>query len=222
MRFVMLSLALFVVFLSKGQDNKEFEGVIKYKHRFLFNSADIDSLEIMNTLGTSSEFYYKEGNYKWIINSDSHTKVEYFDSKTQTVYSLYGQNDTLFMSRRNGYDDSLTVFKIVDTDDSVCGLKCKKAETFSFTKDDSDLQTSRILYYSPAVSIGPDRFSFYRTYASNKVFQKIKCWPVKIELRSKFMPFTYIIEAVQIIPRQLSDLEVFLPDNRPIKQLSLF
>ena len=124
------------------------------------------------------------------------------------------------MSRKNGYDDSLMVFKITDTDDLVCGLKCRKAETFSFTKDDSDLQTSRVLYYSPAVSIGSNRFSFYRTYASNKVFQKIKCWPIKIELQSKFMPFTYIIEAVQIIPKQLSEVEVFLPGDRPIKPLS--
>jgi hypothetical protein len=222
MRYALLAIILISISPARSQLNKEFEGVIKYQHKFRFNTMDADSLEIFKALGTSSVFYYKKGNYKWVYSSESNSNVEYFDSKTQTVYSLYGENDTLFMEKRNGHDDSLLLFKINDTDDTVCGLRCKKAETFSINKDDSDFQTKRILYYSTFVSIRPDRFSNYRTYATNKVVKELKCWPIKIELESKLLPFTFIIEAIEIIPKKLSDSEVYLPTKNPIKLLPLF
>jgi hypothetical protein len=222
MRFGFLSIIILTSSFANCQLNREFEGIIKYQHKFIFNSTDVDTLEVIDALGVSSNFYYKSGNYKWVINSDNNNKIEYFDAITQTVYSLYGENDTLFMSKKNGYDDSLLVFNIVDIDDTICGLKCKKAETISFTKNDTDLQTQRTLYYNPAVSIAPNRFTSYRTYATNKVVREIKCWPVRIELESKLMPFIFILEAIEIIPKQLSEAEVYLPINKPIKPLSLF
>lgn len=222
MRLIAITAFLLASSSGKSQITKEFEGVIKYQHKFRFNSPNADSTEIMNALGSSSVFYYKKGNYKWVVTSENNSKVEYFDSKTQTVYSFIGEKDTLFMSRKNGYDDTLLVFKIEDRADTICGFACKIAEIFSVTKDDSDLQTKRIIYYSSAVSIKPNRFSSYRTYATNKVLEKIKCWPIKIELESKLMPFIFIIEAIEIIPKRLLDFEVYLPVNKPIKPLPLF
>src|SRR5258705_9377606 len=222
MRYALLSIALLSISPAWSQFDEEFEGIIKYQHKFRFNTPDVDSLEIFKALGTSSVFYYKNGNYKWVYYSESNNNVEYFDDKTQTIYSQYGENDTLFMGRKNGDDDSLILFTLKDTGDTVCGLRCKKADTFSIAKDDTDLQTKRILYYSSAVSIRPDRFSDYRTYATNKVVKEIKCWPIKIELESKFMPFTFILEAIEIIPKQLSEAEVYLPQGNPIKLLPLF
>lgn len=223
MRFVFLTIAVFITNSARSQNNKEFEGVIKYQHKFLFSTPDVDSLQVFKALGTSSVFYYKEGNYKWVYFYDNNSNIEYFDAKTQTIYSQYGENDTLFMSKRNGYDDSLVLFKVEDKGDSVCGLKCRKAETITFTKDDTDLQNKRILYFSSVVFIRPDRFSNYRTYGTNKVVNEIKSWPIKIVFESsKYMPFDFIIEAVEINPMQLSEAEVYLPSKRPIKPLSLF
>jgi hypothetical protein len=223
MRYFLFAIALLSISPARSQVNKEFEGIIKYQHTFRFNSPDVDSSEVFNALGTSSVFYYKKGNYKWVYNYEHNSNIEYFDSKTQTVYSKYGENDTLFMNKKNGYDDSLVLFTLSDTDDTVCGLHCKKAETFSITKDDTNLQAKRILYYSSAVSIRPDRFSGYRTYATNKVVKEIKCWPIKIEFgEAKYTPFIFIIEAIEIIPKQLTDAEVYLPPNKPIKPLPLF
>ena len=223
MRFVFLTIVMIITTSVCCQHYREFEGVIKYQHKFLFTTPEVDSLQVFDAVGTSSVFYYKEGNYKWVYFSDSNSHIEYFDAKTQTIYSQYGENDTLFMGKRNGYDDSLVLFKLEDKDDTVCGLRCRKAVTFTFTKDDTDLQNKRILYYSPIVLIGPERFSNYRTYATNKVLNEIKCWPIKIVFESsKFMPFDIIIEAVEIIPKKLSDSEVYLPPKKPIKQLPLF
>ena len=222
MRYALLAIAMLAITPAWSQFDKEFEGVIKYQHKFHFKASVVDSLKIINALGTSSVFYYKNGNYKWVVNSDSNSKIEYFDFKTQTVYTLYGENDTFYISRKNGYDDSLVLFKLNDTGDIVCGIRCKKVETISINRDDPDFQTKRILYYSPTVSIRPDRFSNYRTYATNEVIKKIKCWPIKIELESKLMPFTFILEAIEINPNKLSDSEVYLPPKKPIKLLPLF
>lgn len=221
MRILISILLLFLNGNSEAQTIKEFEGIIKYNHYYNFQNFDGDTAELKKQLGLSSVFYYKNGDYKWIIQTEIPI-VEYYDSKTQTVYSIYGENDTLFQSRKNGYNDSLLVFKIRNDSDSVCGNRCQIAETVVVNKDEPDMITKRILYYSPAISIDAKHFNLYRSYASNKVFEEIKCWPLKIELQGSFIPCVFIMEAVQIIPRQLLDSEVFLPMNKPIKRVSLF
>jgi hypothetical protein len=82
--------------------------------------------------------------------------------------------------------------------------------------------TSRTLYYSQAININSIHFDRYRSYASNKVFGMIKCWPLKIELRSDIIPCLFTIEAVEIIPKKLSESRVLLPPDKPIKRLPLF
>jgi hypothetical protein len=204
------------------QSNKEFEGIIRYQHKFLFTYPGIDTSAIKDELGTSSVFYYKEGNYKWIITSEKKSDIEYFNAATQTVFFLYGNNDTLFMGPKNGYDDSLLLFKEDHKNYTICGLNCRKAETISVAKNDTAMVMKRTVYYSPAVPVAPGRFSSYRTYASNEVIKKTNSWPLKIELGSPRVPFVFILEAVEIIPKQLSPADVYLPADKPVKQLSLF
>lgn len=218
MRCSIIFLFFLVSFSIYGQTFKEFEGVIRYKHYYNFSNYYGDSSDVKKSLGTSSEFYYKKGNYKWVINGGKMT-IEFFDSNTQTVYSFYDTQDTLWMSNRNGRNDSLELFKIEETKDSVCGLLCNKVETFSRNVSDSLLSTRRVLYYSEEVSLAPGRFYGYRSYGSNIVFDKIKCWPIRLELTSILMPFLYVIEAIEIIPKPLNDSDVLMPPNKPIRSL---
>jgi len=219
MRFAALYIALLIAYTAKCQENKEFEGVISYQHKIIFSSPDVDSSDIINYLGTTSTLFYRNGNYKWVINSPASSKNEYFDTKTQTVYYLFEGSDTLFMSVKKGYDDSLAVFNINDTDEKICGLQCKKAETILFSKYYDGSKTKRTVYYSPTVPVSATRFSLYRTYATNKVIKKIRSWPLKIVLETDGVPFTFILEAISIVPLKLSDEDVKLPPAMPIRSL---
>lgn len=219
MRFAALYIALLVTYIAKCQVSKEFEGVISYQHKIIFSSSVVDSSDIIKYLGTTSTLFYRRGNYKWVINSPTSSKNEYFDARTQTIYYLFEGSDTLFMSVEKGYDDSLAVFNISDTDEKTCGLKCKKAETILFGKGNDGSKTKRTVYYSPTVPVNATRFSLYRTYATNKVIQKIRSWPLKIVLETDGVPFTFILEAISIVPLKLSDEEVKLPPAMPIKSL---
>lgn len=219
-RYLLLSwtVMLNVAISANAQSSNEFEGIIKYEHKFSFKTSDVDSLEIMDLFGRSSEFYYKNGSYKWVLNSRVQ-KIEYFNVKEQTVFFLTANNDTLLRSKQNGHDDSLQIFDHLDKQELVCGQMCDIVETVSFTKGEPDYPIRRTLFYSSIVSLRGDRFHSYRSYASDKVFKKIKCWPLKIQLESTTMPFVYIINAVQIIPKKLMDAEVSMPFNRPMKEL---
>ena len=214
--FIITVFQLFAMFLF-AQKQKEFEGIIKYNHSYIFDSEGIDTAEIINLFGRSSVFYYKEGNYKWIRESSSKKDYEYFDAKTQTVYSQYHNNDTLFLYQRNGYNDSLSLYVEDTAFYKICDIDCKMAGTITFTMGDTDMRVDRAIYYSPKIYIPPNRFSGYRTYATNKVINKTQAWPLKIVLASAQMLFTYTIEAAEIIYKKLEMKEVSLPQSKPIK-----
>lgn len=224
MNRIKLCFALFLLIAvpATAQVSSEFEGIIKYRHSFRFYSPDFDTSTLIEALGVSSVFYYKEGNYKWVINSPNSEKTEYLDSKTQTAYYLFPGNDTLFRSLWHGYDDSLLVFEEEDNADTVCGLRCKKARMIFFTKSEPTLLTRKVIYYSPDVTVPPGRFASYRTYGTNRVIPLTKCWPIKIEIESRIYPYAFILEAYEIIPRKLTASQVYLPANKPVKQLPLF
>ena len=221
MRHFLLLLIFINYLVAQGQEKKEFEGIIRYKHHFNFDNYEGDSIEFKNAFGPSSEFYYKKGSYKWVLNNIANT-IEYFDSKTQTAYFLKNEKDTLFMGVKNGRDDSLIEFSIDERSYLVNSVLCKKAITVSIDKAwGPEWPTKRILYYSPDTFIGANRFSEYRSFASNKVYQVTKCWPIKIELFFPLMPdVTY--EAVEVIPKSLTDSEVLMPTDKPIKPLPSF
>ncbi|MGC4036481.1 MAG: hypothetical protein QM764_11000 [Chitinophagaceae bacterium] len=224
MRLFIFFIAVCISFSALAQQ-KEFEGVIKYNHRFRFDPSVADSTAILNELGESSVFYYKKGNYKWIYRVGAATvTVEYFDAKTQTVYLQYpSSGDTLFRSAKKGHNDSLLSFKTFnDSVKVICGLVCKKANTLTFRRGNHEDQDERTIYYSPEIFVPISRFSLYRTYAMNKVISKTKSWPLWIEVKASMMPVAQTFEAVEIVPQELSDDEVYLPKNKPVKQLSLF
>lgn len=197
---------------------KEFEGIIEYKISFHFKESGLDTVSIMKDYGTVNTFYYKEGNYRWESNS-AKLDVEYFDSRKQTVFFLFKNNDTLFQSREGGYDDSLIEFKHLTKRKLICGLKCTGVATTVFTKNSDGSLTKRNLYFSESLAINPIHFQQYKTFGSNKVYQQIKSWPLWIELDSENIPFSVVMEATKIIPKQLDLVDILPPSDKQIKKM---
>jgi len=197
-----------------GQD-KEFEGVIRYKHSYVFSNIK-DTVAVINALGRSSVLYYKKGNYRWVIFGKE-APTEYFDDKTQTCYYLYRDKDSLFQSKKNGFRDSLVQFRKLDRKDTVAGIECSVVETVIISKDLQNTRTKRTLSYSPQVPVPEGRFYNFRTYATNKINPRINSLPLKMELDNPMLGMVMIFEAVEISPQKLEDHEVYLPTHLPIK-----
>ncbi len=219
MKIVFAVLLSFIAVCLNGQQQKEFEGIIRYKHTFLFQSKKPDST-VINELGTSSVLYYKNGNYRWDITSIKR-QTEYFDHKTQTVYYKFRNKDSLFRSKKNGFNDSLVSFKPLSRKETICGRRCTIVETVGIGKEKGDASFKRTLSYSPTVPIDSNTFYAYRSFASNKVIKRIKSWPLKIILESPDVDFVFILEATEIKSMKLKDDQVRLPANLPVKNLYL-
>jgi hypothetical protein len=215
MKLIFSILFVLVSFYVKAQDNKEFEGIIKYNHSFDFDEqSPYDTVGVKNALGTSSIFYYKNGSYKWVLATKP-AVTEYFDGRTQTTYYEFDHTDTLFKSvvkRQN----SLLGFEKLDKQKTVCGKLCKAVEVITATRGKEKDWMKRVLYYSDSIYIGDNVFSGYQLYASSEVFKRIKCWPIKIEMEGPAFPKT-TMEAVQISRQPISDSLLYIPENRVIK-----
>lgn len=221
MRFILLYLTVFAALSLSAQQQTEFEGVIRYKHLFTFNSSVTDTASIKERFGSSSVFYYKKGSYKWIYRSDMDIVTEYFDGETQTLYlQSRWTGDTLFKAKGHGY--TLQSFQLYDVTDTICGIKCKKAKTITFEKGGGGDFFERTIYYSPEVYVPPTRFSAYNLYATSLVIKKTKSWPLRIEIKAQKRAFAETFEAIEVVPQELSDSEVHFPKDKPVKPLPLF
>lgn len=212
----LVTAGLFLLGLAAAaQTAGEFEGRIRYVHHFRFLSDELDTTAIKDMFGRSSEFCYKNGDYKWVIRAIP-LVTEYFNTKEQTVYHLSVTGDSLLRSFDKGYDDSLVSLESLDRMQTICGYPCKGVKAVTWTGNDPEQEIKRILYYTDAVSIDPQNFHSYRTYASNRVLPKIKSWPLRIEMHLWGAPFIIIMEAEEVIPGNLSDKDVKMPEGKII------
>ncbi|MBS1577625.1 MAG: hypothetical protein JST09_20160 [Bacteroidetes bacterium] len=219
MRVTAFVVAMFAGLLLSAQE-KEFEGIIKYRHSFKFDSSVTDTARIIEMAGTASAFYYKKGSYKWVYRSSVHEVTEYFDANKQTLYFQYSwSGDTVF--KTNALVEDLLSFKQFDTRDTICGFACRKAQTKTFMKKLASL-TERTIYYAPDIAIPSNRFYGYKLYATDFVTKKTKSWPLRIIIKAGKIPYVETYEATDVIPQELSDSEVYLPPGKPIKPLTLF
>jgi hypothetical protein len=201
---------LLVTFLQvNSQEQKEFEGIIRYRHSFIFISPGIDTAGIISSYGTYSVLIYKKGNYKWSYNTED-SVISYFDDSTQTGYIRFGNTGSLFKEQKKNDDDVIT-FKPVPGKDTVSGYICDMLEIFTNTNSKSGANR-KVISYCDAFPVAKSRFHSAKGDLLQAVY-KIKKWPLRIRRESMTQSFIIISEAIEIIPLSVPDARVCLPKN---------
>lgn len=188
---------------------KEFEGDIHYQHLFKFALKGIDSAEILRSFGSASNYYYKEGAYKWTFDSCNMAE-EYYSSETGEVYNRNTGSREYILSKGSG-QDKLLRYEVVENADTICGYRCHRIQVMTCSKSDKDDIMIRFIFYAPDLIIDPKNFKKFESYSNDEVYKITKSAFLRIEMVTPYLPFRLRMEATKVTPRSLDINEVSLP-----------
>jgi hypothetical protein len=193
-------LSVFYILGYSQSSRKEFEGRVHYQHTYLIRDESIDSIALVNRIGSASVYTYKKGKFLW-TSSLSIFQYEFYDSKTDKVLDKYSDRDTAEVIDVYSKQDSLVSYKIRKNVEVICGYNCDAIEV-KLQSVITGKTTSRTIYYSPELYVDYRYFNRYRSYGNNQVYQIIQAVPLRYVTEYEGVPITFIIDAklVEVVP----------------------
>lgn len=205
---------LFVHLCVNGQV-KEFEGEIQYRHLYRFAIKNLDTTAILKNYGASSNYYYKDGSYRWTFDSCIMAEEYYWPETGKTHNRAAGETE-FKLNNSTGYN-KLLKYEVQENADTICGYVCHRIVVATASKSDKNDVLVRAIYYAPELTVDPQHFKKYGSYCNYDIYKITKSAFLRIEMMSPFMPFALRMEAVKVIPRSLAKSDVTLPENAVVK-----
>jgi hypothetical protein len=202
--------------LHASSQTKPFEGEIQYRHLFEFKNPRIDTMQVLRFCGSSSQYVFKNGSYKW-ITPDGMVPLEYHSAETQLTYDKYRDNDTLVFAPGSPYDTILS-YNIIPAADTVCGYICDRLEVLIGNKTDENVLLHRNISFTHELSLDPERFKGSQAYCAYEIYTITRSVHLRIEMKAPDWPFNICFEASKVIKRQVPDEELALPKNAILQQ----
>ncbi|MES2575216.1 MAG: hypothetical protein V4572_09745 [Bacteroidota bacterium] len=191
-----ISLLLIVSNSCLSQKIKEFEGKISYTHLV----TKIDSLynvqDDYNYMGTTSEFFYKEGKYKW-VNNKAYIEMEVFNNLKANSYLKFSENDTILRLKSDELNETVIDYTIIKNGDKILGHTC---DVLVIKAGSNGNTWERRYSFANEYKINPASFNNYKFNSTDIIYSRINALPLKIELIFKNRKVSYIATKVEKIP----------------------
>jgi len=200
------------------RQEKMFEGKISYKHSFASCSPNYDEGFLRMTIGSSSDYYYKNGNYKWVIKESVFSEDVYLKDENRN-YFLVGGRDVYYGEGSEKSEDILG-YSIKKNRLKILGYSCNMLYLSARQKKDNSI-VDRYIFYSPEIKIDTNAFSKLEYLSHNFISSKIHSLPLKIIMHNP--DFEVIWEATDIEFITLND-SIFnitgKEEAKPVNRLS--
>jgi hypothetical protein len=159
---------------------KEFEGVIKYTHTVTAKSKDYNVAYDYTALGKKSEYYYKNGDYKF-VNHSAYFAADLYRASEVANYLPVSQSDTAFRVNSKVSDMDIMDVTVTDAPEPILGHSCQVV-TLKLIPSGQDGPVSYRRYWcSKDFPINPEHFKACKGNAYNVIFEKSGSLPLKIE-----------------------------------------
>lgn len=190
------------IFLCSHTNTKEFEGIIKYNHRIVAKESSYDVNYDYFAIGKQSEYYYKNGDYKF-VNHDSYFKADLYKSKEISNYLILTESDTVLRFDSRIADIEIIDYEIKKSAATILGYNCDLI-TLKLKPIGADAPISyRRYYFSHQLPINSDHFKLCKANAYEFIFEKTKALPLKIEFE---WPNKIVIwEAYEVVKQNISN-----------------
>lgn len=213
MRYFILILLL-ATFESSAQI-RQFQGEIAYVHLFNFKQPGLDSIGIMRSVGSSSNFIFKNGSYKWTINNGAMTE-EYYSGETFQAYDKYEDSDTLFYVP-DSPTDTLIRYNLIPNADTICGYVCDRLQVVIGDKDNKEVFLLRNISFSRDLPLDPEKFKGMTTFCAYEIYKITRSVHLRIEMIAEHWPFVMCYQGIRVDHRPVTAKEIAIPQNAILK-----
>lgn len=195
--------------LSFSVFSQDFEGKIIYQYSYKSKVPKVTDDDLLHAMGTTSEYFIKDGNYKSIPNGNTCLWSLYINKENKVYTKLSGVDAILWVDASKN-DDKVLKAEINKGVTTIAGYLCDEL----VLKCRTGVQK---IYFSSKVSVNV------------KLFEKHKYnnW-YDILSRTNALPLKYIIEneqfiaegtALAVIERKITDSTFVLPPNVKTKRI---
>jgi hypothetical protein len=198
------------------QTPKEFEGLIKYKHKVIAKVKGYNVKYDYSGIGYNSEFYYKSGHYKW-LTFNAYFLMDLFDPIAEKDYFLTTSSDTLMALDNTKADLSIIDSKTEFSVDTIAGHVCNVFIFHAKPIDKEGPISIRKYYYSNNFYVNPVHFSNCKSNGMNFIYSNIKSIALRIVLEWPNKIITWEAEKVQEM--NLKNDFFKLDKNKAVKDL---
>ena len=209
-----LFLLLSIITSVKSQvKSTEFVGLVKYIHNVIPKEKGYDVSYDYSGIGKSSDYYFKDGNIKW-LTYDCYFKMDLFIASENRDYYLTNKSDTIFTIKNNVRDFDVIDYKINKSNEVVLGHKCSVLELKLKPLNADYPITFRRYYFSNDFYIDSKKLANSTSSAYDIIYTQMKSIPLKIEY--EFANKIVIWEASEIKPMKLDKHFFELEKDVPI------
>ena len=194
-------LGLFCFINIYGQNNKSFEGIVKYAISFEGAGLPPEALTMLN--GAESVTYIKGSKRRTEMNMAIQSTTAIADSKTKTLVTMMDVMGQKYLIRMNESDLKSeeakagdVTFKYTDETKEIAGYKCKKVEATVRSKSGKEEVVN--IYYTdeiPATEI-------------KAAYKGLKGFPMEFQMNQGGMKMTFTTKSVSKEPIDDSKFEI--------------
>lgn len=177
---VLIIAIIFPLFAFSQSMDREFEGIIKYKHSVIAKDSSYNVEYDYAGIGHYSEFYYKEGDYKF-VNHNCFFNADLFRSKEQKNYLLLNHSDTVLCLDATISDAEIVDYNIKTAVDTILGNPCDVITIKMKPVNAATPVSYRRYYYSKKLAVDPKHFLGCKANAYELIYGQTRSLALRIE-----------------------------------------
>ena len=217
MKTKILFISLFLFSINAiAQEKEEFEGIISYTAEIQIKDSRVNKKALEDYYGTKKNFYYKNGNYKW-LTLDGILESEIYNRELDSNNTITKRvnNDTLYFHNFTTSTDQVLDIDSLDIK-TICGIKC---QGFKFTVTNKDNHSiTRSLYFPMDTLLYPsDYYSNQKGMANGTIYSIGGAIPLQLILEIEGVPYTFTYTATKLKEKKLKDSEFLINPKAPRK-----
>jgi hypothetical protein len=196
----LFALLLITASVSYGQN---FEGKVIYKNDYKSKIPNVPDAQLSAKMGTTLEYFFKEGNYKSSTNG-TFLQWQLYVNKDNKLYSKMSNSATLLWNDGAANTDEVTDVQINKDATEILGFKCD--ELILTCK--SGVQK---YYYNSKIKVDPKLFEKHKFGNWSEVISRTNALPIKMIIINP--QFSVESLATEIVSMKLHDKMFELPPD---------
>jgi len=208
MKIRLLKLTSFLLFIISNSLAQNFEGKIVYKNSFKSKMPNITDQQFDFMMGTSMNYFIKDGNYKSETNG-TFLQWQLYINKDNKVYTKAQNSEAVYWKDGSENVDEVTKAEINKEVATILGYVCD--ELILTCKSGTQKY-----YFNSKIKADSKLFENHKFGNWSEVLSRSKALPLKIIVENT----QFIIEsiAIEISPMRLLDVQFELPANSKIEK----
>lgn len=209
MKYKLFAFLFYVSISISIAQNTFFEGEIKYKVTIDTKSKDIDPKLLIEYDNRIWQYYFKNGNFKWILPSKFWSSYLYIQKENRIFY-IPKQTDIAIWQNVRSVSDSMLEIKILKGEINILNISCKQIVFKSKYLSNNKIR-ERTYFYPKKIKINAKLFVNYRNNNLDEIYKRTNALPLKII--DDFGDFKITYQAIEINPKYLEP-NIFTIDKK--------